>query len=77
MRGCYDCKRLKQEATWLKGEVTRLEAIAEAAMDVFGQREAGVCIDARQVGWEHLEETLRTGNRTIPAEAKELTCETG
>ena len=42
-------------------ENERLEAIATAAYNVFSQREAGACDEARQIGWEELEVALAAG----------------
>lgn len=42
-------------------ELKRLQAIAGAASNVFSQREAGTCAEARQVGWEELEIALSVG----------------
>jgi hypothetical protein len=43
----------------VQSENTRLRLVAEAAENVFIQREAGICIDARQVGWEALADALK------------------
>ena len=54
-------------------ELDRLQAIATAAYNVYSQREAGACVEARQIGWEELEATLIAGpSFYMPAVEKEV-----
>ncbi len=57
-----------------QAELDRLQAIATAAYNVYSQREAGACAEARQIGWEELEATLIAGPSCyMPAVKKEVT----
>ena len=68
--GCIECRGWEKNAEELVVEIERLQAIATAAYNVFSQREAGSCHEARLVGWEELEITLRDGPRKLAVEAK-------
>lgn len=60
---CSICENAARESgtAALHSKIERLQAIATAAYNVFVQREAGVCAEARQIGWEELEVALSAG----------------